>query len=60
MFRVISKGLYENETVLETSINGELNFIKRSDTKTSKVAGLLRVFFAEFTWATIEHGWADI
>ena len=29
IFRVISKGLYENETVLKSSMNGEFSSIKR-------------------------------
>ena len=29
IFGVISKGLYENDTFLKTSYNGEFNFIKR-------------------------------
>ena len=49
---VISKGLYENETFLKTSINGEFDFIKRPNTKSSKIACLLKTFFSKFTQAT--------
>ena len=30
-FGVISKGLYEKETLLKTSLNGEFDFIKRPE-----------------------------
>ena len=43
---VISKVLYENETVSKTSICGDLNFSKRPNTKSSKIAGVSRMFFA--------------
>ena len=41
---VISKGIYDNDTFLETSINGEFNFIKRPDAKSFKIVGLSRTF----------------
>ena len=37
-----------------------LKGLKRPDTKSSKFAGLSRMFFALFTWATIGHCWADV
>ena len=48
-YRVISKGLYDNDTFLKTSISGEFNFIKRPkrpDTESFKIAGLSRTFSA--------------
>ena len=46
----MSKGLYENETFLKTSINGEFDFIKRPNTKSSKIACLSKThFFANYT-----------
>ena len=37
-----------------------LKGLRMPDTKSSKIAGLSRMFFAYFTWATIGHGWADV
>ena len=52
---MISKGLYENETFLKTSINGKFDFTKRPErpnTKSSKIACLSKAFFCRFTQAT--------
>ena len=49
---VISKGLYENETFLKSSVNGEFDFIKRPNTKSSKIACLSKTSFCKFTQVT--------
>ena len=43
---------------VENSVS--LKGFKRPDTKSPKIAGLSRMLFASFTWATIGHGWAGI